>query len=130
MLAFRELVSADGTVSIQDAENIARDIILKAKECTPEQIIERVGAHYSVSSENIVGRSREKSISLARHVSMYLIRQLTDLTLDEVGKLFGKDHSTVIHSIRKIEDLLDDDLTLSDTVRDIITDVKELNSSE
>ncbi|MDR0819309.1 MAG: chromosomal replication initiator protein DnaA [Oscillospiraceae bacterium] len=126
--AYHELINSNDELDQQAIEDITRDIILKAKKYTPEQIIERVGLHYSIQPEQIVGPNRERNVLSARQVSMYLIRQLTDLTLFDNGKLFGRDHSTVIHAIKKIEDKIEIDPQLADTIRDITTDIKELNN--
>ena len=50
--------------------------------------------------------SRTKEVTMARQVSMYIIRQLTKLSLPEIGRVFGRDHTTVIHSLEKVEGLI------------------------
>ncbi|HEY0304071.1 MAG TPA: chromosomal replication initiator protein DnaA [Longimicrobiales bacterium] len=80
-------------------------------EITPALIRERVAQLFGVSVESLSSKKRTKEVTMPRQVAMYLIRELLDLPLVEIGRLFGgRDHSTVIHSIQKVEeDLAGDD---------------------
>jgi len=124
--AYKDLLKTSDDINISEIQTITNDIIQKEKQCTPESIVNCVGKHFSISPESIKGRSREKNIIRARQISMYIIRNLTDLTMDEIGKTFGnKDHTTVLHAIRKIEEGLESNPQLADEIRDISTDVVE-----
>lgn len=83
----------------------------EAPEITPALIRERVAQVFGVTVESMSSKKRTKEVTMPRQVAMYLIRELLDLPLVEIGKLFGgRDHSTVIHSIQKVEeDLAGDD---------------------
>ena len=81
-------------------------------EITPALVKERVAQSWGVPIEALASKKRTKEVTAPRQVAMYLIRELLDLPLVEIGKLFGgRDHSTVIHSIQKVED----DLARDDT---------------
>lgn len=70
-------------------------------------IQEKTAAYYNVTVTDLIGQSRTKDIVLARQVSMYLARELTEMSLPAIGHAYGdRDHTTVIHSCRKIEDKL------------------------
>jgi chromosomal replication initiator protein len=74
-------------------------------EVTPELIRQRVAAEWGVSIEGLTSKRRTKDVTVPRQVAMYLIRELLDLSLVEIGRLFGgRDHSTVIHAINKVEE--------------------------
>lgn len=91
--------------AIQDIERIAAK---KGQVFTlnPEIIIATVAQHYGFSVKDIKGSKRYPRIVEARHLSIYLCRSLLGETYAEIGKIFGgKDHSTIVHSIKKIEDL-------------------------
>lgn len=90
---------------------------------TPEDIIREVAHFYNLSSEDICGQSRDKNTAMARHVSVYLIRTLTNKPLKEIGGCVGRNHSTVISSINKIEELIRTDKTVANVVRDISSNV-------
>jgi chromosomal replication initiator protein len=84
----------------------------EAPEITPGLIRERVAQLFGVTVDSLCSKKRTKEVTMPRQVAMYLIRELLDLPLVEIGRLFGgRDHSTVIHSIQKVEeDLATDDL--------------------
>jgi len=72
-----------------------------------EIILDAVAAYHHIPSELLAGKSRVRSLVLARYIAMYLIRKNTELSLSEIGDLFnGRDHSSVIHGVRKIEALV------------------------
>jgi chromosomal replication initiator protein len=78
---------------------------------TPESIRQRVAEVWGVSVDGLSSKKRTKELTVPRQVAMYLIRELADLPLVEIGRLFGgRDHSTVIHSVNKVdEDLANDE---------------------
>jgi chromosomal replication initiator protein len=80
-------------------------------EITPTLVKERVAQSWGVPIEALASKKRTKEVTAPRQVAMYLIRELLDLPLVEIGRMFGgRDHSTVIHSIQKVEeDLAKDD---------------------
>jgi chromosomal replication initiator protein len=74
-------------------------------ELTPERLRQRVAEAWGTSPEQLQSKKRTKDLTVPRQVAMYLTRELFDLPLVEIGKLFGgRDHSTVIHSIAKVEE--------------------------
>jgi chromosomal replication initiator protein len=80
---------------------------------TPEAIRKRVADEWGVSVDGLASKKRTKELTVPRQVAMFLIRELADLPLVEIGRLFGgRDHSTVIHSINKVEEELGDDAAL------------------
>ena len=69
---------------------------------------------------------RDKNIKDARQISMYIIREITGMSLEDIGKYFGgKTHSTVKHSIDKVRNMMDEDFQYKKTVEDIIKNVKD-----
>ena len=91
---------------------------------TPGLIIEQVSRFYSIDQSVIRGTLKNKGTAEARQVAMYLIRHLTNLSLPEIGREFGRDHTTVIHSIRKVESYLKDpNHPLQANIRDITANI-------
>ena len=88
--------SIDNIISIVDPGNIPNDAMV-------EKILLHVSKKYGVSIEDIKSKKKTNSIANARHVSAFVIRKMTDLSLKEIGRVFGRDYSTVISSINKIE---------------------------
>ena len=91
---------------------------------TPSLIIGQVSKFYAIDETIIRGTKKNKNTAEARQVAMYLIRQLTNLSLPDIGQEFSRDHSTVLHSIRKIEvGLKGGNQQLADNIRDITANI-------
>ena len=90
---------------------------------TPDTIINETSRYFQVSADDVKGISRQKSIVTARHITAYLIRNLTNLSLPGIGTFLNRDHATVLASIRKIENQIKADKKLSDTIRDITSNI-------
>jgi len=87
------------------------------KEITVEFIQNLVADHFNVPVEKLAGKTRKRSIVVARQLSMYLAKNLTNKSLKAIGNQFGgRDHSTVIYSCRTVQDLLDTDMTIKEDV--------------
>ena len=120
--AYRDLLY--GEIDIDMIKKILADVIRGEREYTPELIIARVAAFYDLPVESVTGQSRVAKIAHARMVSMYLMRKLMDLTLDVIGSYFGnKDHTTVLHAIKKIENAVANDPEEADVLRDITSNI-------
>ena len=91
---------------------------------TPSLIIGQVCKFYSIDEAVLRGTQKSKGIAEARQVSMYLVRKLTNLSLPDIGKEFGKDHSTVLYNIRKVEVALKGgNSSLQNNIRDITANI-------
>jgi chromosomal replication initiator protein len=89
-------------------------------ETTPEIILNVVADALSVSIDDLKGNSRRREISWARQIAMYLMRQLTNLSLPKIGEEFGgKDHTTVMYSCEKIAQLQETDQNLIQTLHQL-----------
>ena len=83
-------------------------------------IQKKVAAYYNIRQSDIVGKKRVKQIVFPRQIAMYLARELTESSLPKIGKEFGgKDHTTVLHAIDKIEKQLAEDDNLQDDIRNL-----------
>ena len=81
------------------------------------EIIEQVSDYFRLSEDDILSRSRKQAVARARQIAMYLCRELTDESYSHIGTRFGgRDHSTVIHAYRKIEENLESDPDLQDDI--------------
>lgn len=90
-----------------------------------DTIQKRVAAYYKINQSDITGRKRTKQIVVPRQIAMYLSRELTNDSLPQIGKAFGgKDHTTVLHAIDKIEKQLKDNQTLQDDIQDLKMDLQ------
>ena len=91
---------------------------------TPDVIIEEVCKMSNLDPAMLRGQSRAKDITNARQISMYLIRKMTNLSLKDIGDEFGgRDHTTVLHSIDRVEDMIKNDLEKSEIIKDITANI-------
>lgn len=108
-----------GSIDIALAAEALKDIISSdnRREVTPELILDIVSEHFGVSISDLKGNKRNAEIVFPRQIAMYLIRNMTETSLKAVGVILGgKDHSTIKHGIEKIENELQADETLSNTI--------------
>jgi len=116
LTAFSSLMGRDITVDF--TKDVLKDFIkTDDRETTPEEIQKIVSKYYNIKPSELKGKKKSSSIVLPRQVAMYLTRQLTTLSLPEVGQHFsGKDHSTVIYSVKKIEGLIKKDKKIKNDI--------------
>ncbi len=96
-----------------------------SKEITVEFIQELVADHFDVSVDKLQGKTRKRQVVIARQLSMYLSKKMTNKSLKSIGENFGgRDHSTVIYSCKAVQDLLDTDTIFKDTVTDLEKKIK------
>lgn len=97
-----------------------------SKSITLEQIVDNACAYFGLHQEEIYGKSRKAPIVLARQVSMYLAQQYTKMTASKIGIQIGnRNHATVLHSVRTIEQKMKTDATLKKSVDELIQKLKE-----
>ena len=104
--------------AIQDMSKSSEFII------TPDTIIREICRYFRLEEDQIKGQSRSRDSLNARQIAMYLIRRMTSLSLDDNGKVFGgRDHSTVINSINKVERKMKTDPSYAEMIKSIITNI-------
>jgi chromosomal replication initiator protein len=112
LMAYASLTGA--TVNLTTAQQVLKNIIdTQEKKVTIEQIQKRVGEVFGLRAQDLKVRSNSQQIAFPRQVAMFVVKQLTSASLPEIGRQFGgKHHTTVLHSINKIESqrLTDKDL--------------------
>ena len=115
--AFKRLSNKEITLSM--AEDVLRDIINNHKEVTitVPLIVEVIASHFGFEADELLSQKRNKDIAYSRQIAMYLCRQMTDLSLQQIGKELGnRDHTTVRHGIEKITEDLKNSQFLQDTI--------------
>ena len=90
---------------------------------TVDKIFTAVFKKYNVRREDLVGSRRTKDVAAARHITIYLIRKITDMSYPNIGKIFGRDHSTVMSSIETVEKKLVHDTVFSVEINELIKEV-------
>jgi chromosomal replication initiator protein len=110
------------------AHDVIRDIVYyeQPTEVVINSIIDKVAASFGVSADDIRSDKKKAEISNARQFAMYIMREVTTLTFEEIGAQFGgKKHSTVIYSIEAAESKMDDNPQLKNIVYDILKSIKD-----
>lgn len=113
-------------LTVTEATRILKDMFKQKSSYvpTPEDIINETAKYFSISVKDIRGQSRTRNTALARQIAMYEIRKLTNLSLSDIGEFFeGRDHTTVLSSIQKIEKNISVDKEFSQMVRDITSNI-------
>lgn len=124
ILAYKDLLGNEA-----DEETVTRamqDILKRSNEYipTPESILSYVAKFYNVKENIIRGQQRIRDAVAARQVAMYLIRSMTNLSLDDIGKEFeNRDHSTVLYSIQQVEKKMKKDPHYAETIKEIKTNI-------
>ena len=116
-------------ITTESVDRAIKDIIRDGPYIpTPENIIRETARYFSLTSEEIRGQNRSKQVAKARQVSMYLMRSLTNLSLQEIGAEYqDRNHATVLSSIRKVEELLKLEPGMAGTIRDITSNINSQN---
>jgi chromosomal replication initiator protein len=111
-------------ITLDIVEGAIRDLVhgIEPRRIKIEDILRIISRHYGVSKGDILSQRRHRSVVWPRQIGMYLAKQLTSRSLPEIGRRFGnRDHTTVLHAIRKI----DGELTGNTRLRDEIEDLKK-----
>ena len=132
LLAFSSLTNQELTPAV--AHLALRDLMRRRQQSSgpvqsPERIRELVARRWRVREDALSSKRRTKDVTVPRQVAMYLIKETLGLSLSRIGDYFGgRDHSTVIHSIRKVEKQMEDDETFRDRVEEAREELKARGS--
>src|SRR5947209_2409514 len=120
LIAFSALTG--GGINLSTAQQVLKNIIAtQEKKVTIELIQRRVGEQFGLREQDLKMRSNTKAIAFPRQIAMYIVKQLTSASLPEIGRQFGgKHHTTVLHSIHKIDALRRSDKELNRTINRLL----------
>lgn len=124
MLAMHSLTGR--AINLQLAKEVLKPLInTEDRIITPDFIMEIVAQYYQLKADDLKSKDNSRKIVMPRQVSMYLCKQMTELSLPEIGRVFGgKHHSTVIHSVNKIQESLKRDPILQNEINTLIETIK------
>ncbi len=116
LFAFASLVGREITLDL--TQDCLADILRQSdRKVTIDEILRKVAEHYNIRLSDMVGPKRTRTIARPRQVAMYLAKQLTPRSLPEIGRRFGgRDHTTILHGVKKIEELMATDSQLADDI--------------
>lgn len=123
--AYRKLEGIQPVIGA--AQNAIKDILSESQPVpiTVEKILSEVARTYNTTPDALRGPGRRASLSSARQVAMYIVREITGMSMEDIGQEFGgRDHSTVVYSVNTLQKRLATDTTLRETVEDITKNVR------
>jgi chromosomal replication initiator protein len=114
LFAFASLVGRDITLEL--TQDCLADILrVSDRKITVEEIQRKVSDHFNIRLSDLIGPKRVRSYARPRQMAMYLAKQLTNRSLPEIGRRFGgRDHTTVMHGVKRIEELKAIDSQIAD----------------
>ena len=124
ILAYRDLLGDQ--VDEESVGRAVRDMLKRSNEYvpSPKVIISYICSYYNIDEETLRGQSRSRDVVAARQLAMYLIRRMHATPLDGIGKEFGnRDHSTILHSLDKVEKQMQTDPKFAERVKEITTNI-------
>lgn len=125
LTAYKEIL--DDTITIDSIKRAISDVIRVGTFIpSPDSIINATANYFNMTAADLTGVNRTKGVTEARQISMYLIRTLTNLSLPDIGKIFNRNHSTVLVSIRKIESQMEKNPDLAAVIRDITSNINSV----
>ena len=124
IMAYQDLMG--DSVDKETVVRAVKDMFKEKSDIVPtaEVIIDEVCKFYNIEPAVLKGQGRAKDISMARQIAMYQIRRMTNLSLKEIGREFeGRDHTTVLHSIERIEKMVKESPETAEIIKDITANI-------
>jgi len=120
LIAYASLTRSEITLPL--AQDVLRNVLQNDERAVTIEIVQKaVADHYSLKVSELKSKNNSKSVAMPRQIAMYLCKALTNASLPEIGRSFGgKHHSTVIHSIRKVEDLRQKDAAFNTVMHSLM----------
>lgn len=113
--------------TLEQVQDIIKDITNENEpvSVTIDKIIDSVSNAFGVTSSDIRSDKRQAEITQARQAAMYIIKEITDLTLKDIGGYFGKNHATVVHSVKQCREKMEENASYKSTVNNIVRDFQD-----
>ena len=124
IVAYSDLIRREVTLDVAK-EQLSYLTATKQENVSIDRIIKAVAEYFNISSGDIRGRKRTKNIAWPRQIAMYIINHLGEYSMNEIGNEFGKDHTTVIYAIQKVEDSIKSNPTLEPVIQKIEASLKD-----
>lgn len=116
VIAHSQLLS-DKEITLDMTQDVLKDMLRSYdKRTTIDEIQKKVAEHFNISVKEMQSSRRARTVARPRQIAMYLAKQLTSRSLPEIGRKFDRDHTTVMHAVRKVEELVIEDTSLAEDV--------------
>ena len=116
LVAYANLVGRP--INLENAQEVLHDLLrANDRKATIEEIQKRVAEHFNIKISEMHSARRSRAVARPRQVAMYLAKQLTARSLPEIGRKFGgRDHTTVMHAVKKVDELRQSDHSFAEDV--------------
>ena len=116
VVAHSQLLS-DKEITLDMTQDVLKDMLRSYdKRTTIDEIQKKVAEYFNISVKEMQSSRRARTVARPRQIAMYLAKQLTSRSLPEIGRKFDRDHTTVMHAVRKVEELILEDASLAENV--------------
>ncbi|MBQ9732265.1 MAG: chromosomal replication initiator protein DnaA [Alphaproteobacteria bacterium] len=116
VIAHSQLLS-DKEITLDMTQDVLKDMLRSYdKRTTIDEIQKKVAEHFNISVKEMQSSRRARTVARPRQIAMYLAKQLTSRSLPEIGRKFDRDHTTVMHAVRKVEELIIEDISLAESI--------------
>lgn len=114
------------TTSMETAQDVLSDVLRSyERRITIDEIQRKVAEHYALRLQDMHSARRSRNVARPRQVAMFLCKKMTPRSLPEIGRKFGgRDHTTVMHAVRKVEELMQEDIGFADDVKILMRKLK------
>lgn len=116
-IAAHSQLLSDREITLDMTQDVLKDMLRSIdRKTTIDEIQKKVAEYFNISVKELQSSRRARTVARPRQVAMYLAKQLTSRSLPEIGRKFDRDHTTVMHAVRKVEELIVEDTTLAENV--------------
>jgi len=130
IIAYRDLINDD--ITVENVKARLKDMFKGERDLIPttNDIIEETAKCFMLTPEDVKGQSRQANIVIARHIAMYLVRKITNLSLNDIGDEFeGRHHTTVMSSVKFVEKKMKEDKDFTNKIKDITSNINSKKPS-
>lgn len=116
-IAAHSQLLSDREITLDMTQDVLKDMLRSIdRKTTIDEIQKKVSEHFNISVKELQSSRRARTVARPRQIAMYLAKQLTSRSLPEIGRKFDRDHTTVMHAVRKVEELIIEDQSLAESV--------------
>ena len=124
IVAHSQLLSSH-EITLDMTQEILKDMLRSMdRKTTIDEIQKKVAEYFNISVKEMQSSRRARNVARPRQIAMYLAKQLTSRSLPEIGRKFDRDHTTVMHAVRKVEELIVEDTALAESVNALRKDLE------
>ena len=117
VVAAHSLLLSGKEITLDMTQDVLKDMLRSIdRKTTIDEIQKKVAEHFNISVKELQSSRRARTVARPRQVAMYLAKQLTSRSLPEIGRKFDRDHTTVMHAVRKVEELIIEDQSLAENI--------------